>query len=94
MKKKIHLEKEIKNIHDILDKLEPADRNLLTDKIIYELFFRNNVGKTGTTKNTEPKKNNSNQLALSKKEKELIKKLSVDLENLKNLLGDNPSLFL
>ncbi|MFI5219167.1 MAG: hypothetical protein ACHQNT_06725 [Bacteroidia bacterium] len=94
MKKKIHFEREIKNIHDILDRLEPADRNLLTDKIIYELFFKGNEEKSGKVKSIAGKKNNLNNLTLSKEEIKLIKKLSADLESLKNLLGDNPSLFL
>ena len=94
MKKKNSVDDQIKNIHNIMDKLDQADRELLSDKMISYLLFNAKEHEVAQKKTSAERKKNFENTELTKREKTALKKLVLKTDELRDLLGDNPPMFL
>lgn len=94
MKRKLNIEKQIRNIRIIMKKMDPSDRELLSDKLISYLLFDAQSEQDNNNKNSSERKKTKEETGLSKEEIKTLKELAKKTEELKNLLGDKPGFFM
>ena len=84
---------QMKIIHGMMENMNAIDRQIMSDRLIAYLLFdsKNEVETKAPASETKKGVENS---GLSAEELKLIKELAKRTEDLKNLLGDNPDLFM
>jgi len=84
---------QIKIIQGMMENMNPVDRELMNDKLLSYILFDSKEETKNKTATCETIKGIENS-GLSEEELKLIKELAKRTEDLRNLLGDNPNLFM
>jgi len=84
---------QIKIIQGMMENMNPVDRELMNDKLLSYILFDSKEEIKNKTASGETKKELEHS-GLSEEELKLIKELAKRTEDLRNLLGDNPNLFM
>ncbi|MEO5569919.1 MAG: hypothetical protein ABIT08_08320 [Bacteroidia bacterium] len=90
--KNMSVTEKINIIRGMMENMNAADRELMNEKLLsYILFDTKDETKDKTFAET---KKGLEHIGLSEEDLKLIKELAKRTENLRNLLGDNPNLFM
>ena len=84
---------QIKIIQGMMENMNPVDRELMNDKLLSYILFDSKEETKNKTPTCETIKGIEHS-GLSEEELKLIKELAKRTEDLRNLLGDNPNLFM
>jgi hypothetical protein len=84
---------QMKIIHGMMENMNSVDRQILSDKLLAYLLFDSKSKPENKTAPGETNKG-AEHSGLSAEELKLIKELAKRTEDLRNLLGDNPDLFM
>jgi hypothetical protein len=91
--KNMSVTEQIRIIQGMMENMNPVDRGLMNDKLLsYILFDSKEETKNKTA--TGEKTKGIEHSGLSEEELKLVKELAKKTEDLRNLLGDNPNLFM
>lgn len=91
--KNMSVTEQIKIIQGMMENMNSVDRELMNDKLLSYILFDAKEETKNKTVSGKAKKGLEHS-GLSDEELKLIKELAKRTEDLRNLLGDNPNLFM